>query len=146
MKTLTYSLIITSLVLLVGIGYKIINTQTLGGGAGQVASSCTTSTVANATIGTTSSTVLAAHSNRAWARITQVQTTGGVATSTPFLSFNAGAVAVVNSGVTLGTTTPSVDFGRNTDFPYTGVITGIVGNVGGASNASTTVQVTECRY
>lgn len=142
MKTLTYSLIITSLVLLVGIGYKIINTQTLGGGAGQVATSCTISTVTAVTVGNqVSSTLLAAHSNRAWARIQSPQS----ATNTVFMSFNAGAAATLNNGLTIGqlnatTTTNLIDFGKNTDFPYTGAVTGIT-NLG-----STTVLVTECRY
>lgn len=107
---------------LIFLGYSTRN-NSFGSGANQATIACTVSTVANSNIGTTSTTVLAAHSNRAWARITQVQGTTGVATSTPFLSFNAGAAAVVNSGVTLGTTTPSIDFGRNTDFPYTGIVT-----------------------
>lgn len=149
-KTYKDILIIGSIIVLVFAGYMIFKPvpqeDPLGGGDGFQARSCTISTVANAIIGTTSSTVLAAHSGRAWARITQVQNTAAIATSTPFLSFNAGASAVANSGVTLGTTTPSIDFGRNTDFPYTGAVTAINANILSIVSGSTTVQVTECRY
>jgi hypothetical protein len=115
-----------------------------GGGMSVKAEACTVSTVANVQLGagTGAQTVLAASGRRAWARISQVQNSAAIATSTPFLSFNAGAAALVNSGVTLGTTTPSIDFGLATDFPYTGAVTGIIGNGG----ASTTVQVTQCLY
>lgn len=122
--------------------YVTSDRQTFGGGAGQTATSCTTSTVAVATIGNQlSGTVLAAHSNRAWARIEQPIN----ATNTVNLAFNAGTAATITSGLQLTTATTTspvayIDFGRNTDFPYTGAVTGIT------NTGSTTILVTECRY
>lgn len=126
------------------VGYVTDNNKALrGGGINLETSSCAVSTVANVQVGNQESkTILAANSLRAWARISQVQGTGGFASTTPFLSFDEGAAAVANQGVTLGTSTPHADFGLATDFPYTGAVTGIVGNGGGTS----TVQVTQCLY
>lgn len=114
-----------------------------GGGTSVNTQACAVSTVANVQVGNQESkTILAATGKRAWARISQVQGAPGFASTTPFLSFDEGAAAVANAGVTLGTSTPSVDFGLATDFPYTGAVTGIVGNGGG----TTTVQVVQCLY
>ena len=114
-----------------------------GGGTSVNTQSCTVSVASNVQIGHQQSrTVLSATGKRAWARITQVTGASGIATTTPFLSFNEGAAATVNSGVTLGTSTPSIDFGLATNFPYTGEVTAIVGNGGG----TTTVQVVQCLY
>jgi len=136
------------LVFLTGV-YAIWNqAPLLGGGDGFIARSCAVSTVAQALVGTTSATILSANSGRAWAKIEQTLTTAGVATSSVFLSFDEGANAVANAGLTLATSTrTSPEFGRNTNFPYTGAVTGIVGNAGGSLlTASTTVQVTQCLY
>lgn len=101
---------------------------------------CTVSTFAQVAVGNQNSvTVLAANSRRAWARITLPTNAAGIATSTPFLSFNAGAAATLND-FKLSTSTPVVDFGLNADFPYTGAVTGITGL------ATTSVQVTQCVY
>jgi len=103
--------------------------------------SCTTNTVASAAVGADiSSTILSAYSNRAWARIERVDDSAGVATNTVHVSFDAGSAATLTSGLTLGTTTQFIDFGKNTDFPYVGAVTGIT-DVG-----STTVRITSCRY
>ena len=145
-------LIITILIILGVVGYSAyFKEQSLGSGANSGTIACTVQTVTAATVGTTSSTVLAAHSNRAWARIQQPLN----ASSTISLAFATGTSATAGSGLLLSSATTTsplsfIDFGKNTDFPYTGAVTGIVANTNGAflvaGNASTTVQVTECRY
>ena len=121
------------------LGYE----ATLGGGDGKVASDCTVSVSSVASVGPTTSNgsaiVLAAHSGRAWAKI-QSNTTS---TPVTYLSFDEGAAAVVGLGLRItNTSTPDgITFGRNTDFPYTGIVTAI-----NESTATTSVLVTECRY
>ena len=117
--------------------------QVFGGAGGVGARECTVSTVEAATVGDdVSSTILAEYSNRAWAIIEQPTN----ATNTVSVSFDEGAAATVNGGVQLtpATTTSSKQatepFGLNTDFAYTGAVTGIT------STGSTTVRITECRY
>lgn len=104
------------------------------------ASSCTISTSTARSVGHQASTeILATSSNRAWA-IIQVRTNE---TNAVFLNFASGNTAVVNQGMSLGTSTEDMNeitFGRNTEFPYVGSVTGIT-NV-----SSTTVLVTECNY
>lgn len=105
---------------------------------------CTVSSVAAVTIGDDISTqVLAASTNRAWARIS----VGNNATNTVFASFDEGAAATLNNGIGLNTanaggasSTPYIDFGITTPFPYNGAVTAIT-NYG-----TTTVLVTECSY
>ena len=142
MKTIAYSL---ASVLILGLLYVLVQNQinpTLGSNANRGTIRCNVSNVAAAVIGDDlSATVLAANSNRAWARVSLVTDSVGVATSTAYLSFDEGAAATINNGVTLATSTPSVDFGLNTDFPYVGEVTGII-----KGTASTTVQITECTY
>lgn len=102
---------------------------------------CTITTIAPATVGNqVSSTVLAASSNRAYARIQQVRDASGAATSTVSLAFNDGSAATVSTGLQLSTTSPFIEFGLDTDFPYVGAVTGIT------NTGSTTVQVTACNY
>ena len=139
MKQSTWAII--AVVILVG-GYFSLKPSFLGGGpGGQTAISCSVSTVAAAVVGNqNSSTLLSASTNRAWARITQVKNSSDVATNTVYVSFDEGAAATLYNGVTLATATPSIDFGKNTDFPYTGAVTGIT-TVG-----STTVEITQCIY
>ncbi len=112
----------------------------MNGGTGTVISSrdCTTNTVASVAVGDDlTTTILSAYSNRAWARI---QVADGEVEPV-FLSFDEGAAATADNGLALtATSTTAIDFGLNTDFPYTGAVTGITGT------ASTTVLVTECRY
>jgi len=111
------------------------------GGTSFTTKSCAVSTVTAAIVGNeASSAVLSAYSNRAWAKIELVETTSGVATNTPSISFDEGTDATLAGGLKLSTSTPSIVFGLNTDFPYTGAVTGIT-DVG-----STTIRVTECRY
>lgn len=102
--------------------------------------SCTVSTSTSRIVGNASSqTVLGTSTTRAWATI-QVNTNE---TNIVFLSFAQGANAVVNTGFALGTSTEDendIEFGRNTEFPYTGIVTGIT------NTSSTTVLVTECNY
>lgn len=147
LKVLKKVLIGIASIALVVVGWSLNSAKLLPTGSGGInlaTDDCTVSTVANVQVGPGSNTqtILSVNSLRAWARISQVQGNGGFASTTPFLSFDEGAAATVNSGVTLGTSTPSIDFGLATDFPYTGAVTGIMGNGGGTS----TVQVVQCLY
>lgn len=101
-------------------------------------SACAVSSVASVAVGDDiSSTVVSATSNRAYARI-------GVAdaeTEPIFLSFDEGAAATVGNGLIISaTSSPYIEFGRGTLFPYTGAVTAITGS------ASTTLSVTVCNY
>ena len=87
-----------------------------------------------------STTIMVASTSRAYARLQQSRDSVGVATSSVFLSFDEGVAATVNSGLELSTTTPFIEFGIDTDFPYTGAVTAI-GNSG-----STTVLATICNF
>lgn len=102
--------------------------------------SCTVSTTSAKVVGNqTSQTILATSSARAWASIQRLPNE----TNSTFVRFDNGASATVNNGFLIGTTTNNtsiITFGRNTDFPYVGAVTGIT------SNSSTTVLVTECNY
>lgn len=88
--------------------------------------------------GQVSTTILSANETRAYASIQNRFN----ATNTISLSFDEGAAAVANEGHLLYATTSQqkVEFGRATNFPYTGAVTGI------ASVGSSTVVVTECSY
>lgn len=127
----------TIAVAVVVIGINAIRGKTAIGGA-MVTSECTVSTVANSAVGNElTTTLLAAYSNRAWARI---QVADGEVEPI-FVSFDEGAAATVDNGLALtATSTTYIDFGLNTEFPYTGAVTGITGT------ASTTVLITECRF
>lgn len=104
--------------------------------------SCTVSTVVAAPVGNQiSSTLLSGNSRRAWAIIQQPIN----ASNTVSVAFNAGTAATLTSGIQLTqatTTSPLVEitFGLNTDFPYTGAVTGIT------ASASSTVNITQCVY
>ena len=86
------------------------------------------------------STILAANQKRAWATIQQPTN----ATNTPSLSFGGTAVLgqdfILDDVPTSTAERASITFGRNTDFPFVGAVSGIT-NLG-----STTVNVTECTY
>ena len=105
---------------------------------------CSVSASTNVTINpSTSSRVVATSSQRAWARIS----IGNNATNTAFLSFDEDASAVANQGLGLNlantngaSSTPSIDFGLATTFPYTGSVTAI-SNLG-----TTSLLVTTCDY
>lgn len=131
--------------LLIIVLFVIIGTafhQTVYAGISSISSQqCTVTTEAGIAVGNqVSVTILAANSRRAWARIALNFNTAGIATSTPWLSFNGGAAAVVGSGTALATTSPTMLFGLNEGFAYTGAVTGITGI------ATTSVQVTQCVY
>ena len=107
---------------------------------------CDVTTTSRVTIGNQASTrVVATSTQRAFARIS----IGDLATNTVSFSFNEDAAATLNSGLLIGlsqagftgsTSTPAVDFGITTVFPYTGSVTAIT------DNGTTTVAVTECVY
>lgn len=106
---------------------------------------CDVTTSSRVTIGNQASTrVLATSTNRAFARIA----IGDSATNTVSTSFDEDNLAVLNAGLLIGltqvgsgsTSTPEIDFGITTVFPYTGSVTAIT------DNGTTTVTVTECVY
>lgn len=110
------------------------------GGIGSVNQrSCSYATSSVTTLTQTSQVVLATSSSRAWARIHQVQ-----ATSTVYLNFNGGPAVVAASSTTIAlnatSSAPFIEFGLNTEFPYTGAVTGVV------DAGSTAVRVTECNW
>lgn len=108
------------------------------GGGGFREQDCDVNTVSSVLVGPDAgfnSTILSAHSTRAWATLRQ----GSNATNTISISFDEGSAAVAGQGIPLHGTT-SIEFGRNTDFPYTGAVTGVT------AAGTTTVFVTECRY
>ena len=116
----------------------------LGGGYGLVLQDCDVSAVSKIVVGPAGSEgeeiLVAASSTRAWARL-QLKPQ---ATSTVFIAFAAGAAASPDRGIALQPATSSVSFvewGRNTDFPYTGAVTGISNGA-----ASTSLLFTSCRY
>lgn len=111
------------------------------GEGGRVADKCSTTTVARAVIGDDiSSTIVSASDARAYVRIDLSTDNTGMATSSAFLNFGT-AAATTASSFKLSTSTPYIEFGRNTDFPYVGTVTGISNGA-----ASTTVLVTTCTY
>lgn len=133
-------LLVILAVIIVGFGF-LTNSGDRGNFGAQTDKSCTV-TESVATIGADeSSTILAAHTRRAWAKIEALPT----ATNTPWLSFDA-AAAIAGTGHPLiqnrvsGTSTNPVIFGRDAELKYTGIVYGIT-DVG-----SSTVLVTECRY
>ena len=114
-----------------------------GGPGGQTARGCIVQGTTTAfEIGNDNSvSIFSTSSLRAWARIQQPE----FATNTVALLFDRGTDAAIGGGLSLvlggGTSTPNfIDFGLNTDFPYTGHVTGIT------NSASTTILVTECLY
>ncbi len=134
-KILSFNFLIPVAILLVA--FFVVST--MQSQAEVYSNSCTVSTSTAVTIGPTSSTLMATSSNRAWA-IIQAKP---AETSTLYLKFDEGESATVNNGFALGTTTEDMNkitFGRNTEFPYTGTVTGIT------NTATTTVLVTECVY
>jgi hypothetical protein len=115
--------------------------KALAGGNGFDAYSCTASSSTIIIGDDIATTVLSAHSRRAWATL-QVNNN---ATNTVATSF--GGTASMNNGYLLNqaitngaSTTPSINFGLNTDFPYTGAISAIT------NFSTTTILVTQCIY
>lgn len=139
-----------------GLNYKAYqpNTEVLGGHSTFASVECTASTSTKKYVGNSTSNgiavVLEANSRRAWARIQAPHD----ATNTYYLAFNGGTAASLGTGVVLngfagittgGTSTDLyIDFGRNTDFPYAGTVTGITSNA--VAGSTTTLNVTECIY
>lgn len=134
--------VVIGIIAIIGILFQ--KDATFGGGAGQTAYSCSvTSTIATVGKDILTGNILATSSRRAWARIQVPQN----ATNTIFLSFDEGAQAVLNQGMALNTanlsgasSTPFIEFGLNTSFPYTGTVKGL------SNNGSSTVLTTECVY
>ena len=146
---LKYILIIVAVILGGWYLYSINGGQ--GGSTSFSARACDTNTQALSSVGTTSRTILAAYSNRAYVRIQQPIN----ASSSIALSFDEGASATAGNGLILTAATTTiqntfVEFGLSTDFPYVGAVTAIVEATEAtllvAGNASTTVIVTECRW
>lgn len=133
--------VIFTLTLVVGILFRDTK-EVEAGGDGFVAYNCTASSSA-ITIGDDISTqILATTSRRAWARVSLANN----ATNTASLAWND-VTAVHNTGTLLNaavtggaSTTPSLDFGLNTDFPYTGAVKVIT------NFSTTTILVTQCVY
>lgn len=139
-------------VLLIGIGLTLVigfvavvgvlkeNAQTDQTVAGIRDAGCTVSHSVAAIGDDIASTILAANQKRAWATIQQPTN----ATNTPSLSFGGTAVLaqdfILDDVPTTTAERASITFGRNTEFPFVGAVTGIT-NLG-----STTVNVTECTY
>lgn len=113
------------------------------GGTGLLTqAACTVSTVNTVPIGNqNSSTLIPANGRRAWAIVQQPLN----ATNTISLAFATGTSATLTSGISLenASTTnglSSITFGLNTNFTYTGAVTGIT------STGSSTVNITVCNF
>lgn len=137
MKKIILTILITAIAIF-GLFYlKQNNVFNLGGGS--TFSRCVITTTTAVIVGDDiSSTILSARSGRSWARIQQPIN----ASST--VSLSMGVIATVGNGLELteSTTTspvPYIDFGMETDFPYTGIVTGITDG-----SASSTLLITEC--
>lgn len=135
---------ITLVVALLGVGAIYagleIRDRKFGSGEGSVAKACTTSTVSPVQVSTTASNALATSSRRAYAKIELIKTATDIATITPRISFSNGAKATAATGFQLSTTTPLIEFGLNTDHPYTGTVS-IISPLG-----ASILRVTECNY
>ena len=103
---------------------------------------CTTSTVSAVPVGNQFALQVLATSTgqRAYAMLQQVTTAGGVATSSVSLGFNEDVALTSGNGIQLSTSTPTITFGLNTDFPYDGAVRAIT------DTGSTTLRVTECLF
>lgn len=122
--------------------YVLKENKALGSAASRATADCLVSTSTASLITSSASRQLLGTSTiRAWARIQQPLN----ATNTVQLAFNQDVAASPTSGVSLPNATTSqyqtsIEFGLNTDFPYTGAVTGST-SVSGAI-----VQVIECNY
>ncbi len=138
-----YGLGIAGIVALVLIALYSGNTPSFGNSinGGSDADACTTVSVSSVAVSSSGSTnLVATTSNRAYVRLELPKDAFGVATNTVAVSFNNGAAASASTGSILSTTTPVLEFGLNTLFPYTGTVTAS-SSVGGTS-----VKVTICNY
>ncbi len=126
------------------VGIVIARTTEKADAAGNLSNqSCVASSTSIVTVGNQlDSLILATSSARAWARIQMPNN----ASSTIYLGFKNDAAATAISGLPIAeisgasTSTPYIDFGLNTDFPYTGAVHGLT------AFGSTTVFVTQCLY
>lgn len=109
-------------------------------GFGHLSRKCTVNATSSVVVGDDGSkTILAANSNRAWAKVQNRLN----ATNT--VSINFDAPATTNSGLQLvgnnASATPAyLEFGLNADFPFTGAVTART-NAG-----SSTIRVVQCIY
>lgn len=114
--------------------------QAVAGEGGRDASACTIQTTASVSIGPDISTQITnTYSNNAYVIIQQPV----FATSTVYLNFGdtASATSGFHLAPGLASTTPdSFEFGRNTNFPFTGYVEAL------SVNGSTTLNIIECRY
>lgn len=161
MKFKDITISVSMILICLGVGALVFSQYSLQdggqsfGGLSTVASrGCSVSTSTLKYVGNSTSNgsaiVLEANSLRAYARISLPDN----ATNTVFLSFDEGAGAVSGKGILLngfsgitngGTTTQQfIEFGRNTDFPYVGAVTGVTLNT--VAGSTTTLAVTECVY
>lgn len=128
---------------LIGPISTIFKTQEAQGQTTGPANQACTASTSKVTIGHQLSTqVLATSSRRAWARVQVDQN----ATNTVALALND-VTATLNNGILINqaltngaSTTPVLDFGLNTEFPYTGAVKALT-NLG-----STTLLITQCTY
>ena len=139
-------IVIVAIVVITGLGFGYATTLQIAQGAAGLrddnripatdGSSCQVSSFAAVTIGNqASTTILTASTTRAWARVQSPRN----ATNTIAIAF--GANITIDSGLVLTpTTTPYIDFGLNTDMPYTGIVNAIT------DNGTSTILVTECGY
>lgn len=100
--------------------------------------SCYNTTPVPIPIGNSTTTLLAASSTRAYARISQPLN----ATTSPIIVFGEGSLVKTQPTLTAATATspiPYIEFGLLTPFPFTGTVTA-------SSTASTTVNVIECGF
>lgn len=122
------------------VGATLISTNKvenpLAGGDGFSAFDCTISTNSSTSVGDDiATTVLSAHSRRAWAKVQLLGTDSNTA------SISLGGTAVAGTGLNIASSSPKeVVFGLNTDLPFTGAVSVIT------DISTTTVKVTECRY
>jgi len=101
---------------------------------------CSFTETASSTVGASNQTqLLATSTRRAFARIQK--DLSAIASSTVFVSFDgAPAGAFANLALNASSTATSIEFGLNTDLPYTGSVHAIT------NTGSTSVLVTECVY
>lgn len=114
---------------------KVLAGENLG------AQACETTTTLAAIGDDLSTRLLATSSTRAWARISQPLN----ATNTVSIRFDQDKAATSLLGIPLqnASTTNgsfSIEFGLDTDLPYTGSVTGLT------STGSTTIHITQCNY
>ena len=143
--TITSTLMLIS-ILLTGLIFNLKNPPelALGGAGGISAKSCDSLTSTSVVVGPGNEgrvRIVGTSTRRAISRISLSNSGTNIpATSTVSLAFDNDSRATVGTGFTLATDTPYIDFGINTDFPYSGSVQGIT------SGGSTTVKLIQCNY